>query len=327
MVRVFISPFTFVLNTFLSTVPSILFVCCINNAKLIRRLSIRLCRFLPSSDISSIYKSDLVVICSGLFATKEEKLKIGASDEYGRSVQSIKNYCLITDICKQIKDSSPFANILVVTNQADVMSARAREIIPDKNIYGLGCYLDTIRFKNIFTKEAGLYGINIDLDSVKATLLGFHNKNVFLDENNFSVSHHIENINELIRVSMEKTIARGKEISDMQKDVHLPNVNSGSSKLPAAAIYNIIAAFTQPQKSLEIPLNRLLTEDELCDIGEASPVAAQFYCGISQNIIQPITTRLSPKNIDDLRKGIKEISFEISKLKKNNRLSVSIKER
>jgi len=62
---------------------------------------------------------------------------------------------------------------------------------------------------------------------------------------------------------MEKTIARGKEISDMQKDVHLPDVNSGSSKLPDAAIYNIIAVFTQPQKSLEIPLNRLLTEDEL----------------------------------------------------------------
>ena len=283
--------------------------------------------FLATSDINSIKKSNLVIVCSGLFATREEKQKIAIKDRAGRDIQSIKNYLLISDICKEIKNNAPNANVLIVTNQSDVMSARAREIIQHKNIYGLGCYLDTVRFKNILVKEALNYGCYWDFSKINATLLGFHNENVFIDENNFYIPSEIDNIEKLLKTSIEKTIARGKEISDMQKDVHLPDVNSGSSKLPAAAIYNIINAFTQPQKQLTIPLNRLLTAEELSDIGEKYPVAAQLYCSIEQNSIRAITTKLSPKNIDNLKEGIKTISLEIVNVEKNHRVLKSELER
>ncbi len=259
--------------------------------------------FLPTSDIQSIQNSDLIIITAGLFATQDEKKQLASLDISGRDVQSIKNLSLISNICEDIKKLSPLSDIIIVTNQSDVLSAKARKILNKQQIYGLGCYIDTIRFKSIFIKEAQKENILLQINDIHAHILGYHNKHLFLDENTFQINLPIENIEQLISKSIDKTIIRGKEISDLQKDVHTPHINSGSSKLPAAAIFNIIQSYTQPNKNIQIPLNRALTTDEKEQIGEIPNSSVQLICDIKQNRITPIPTFISNNNINKIKEG------------------------
>ncbi len=100
----------------------------------------------------------------------------------------------------------------------------------------------------------------------------------------------------------------------MQKDIHFPQLNSGSSKLPAAALFNIVKAYTQPNENIRISLNRLLTNDEKEQIGEIPNLAAQLICDISQKNITPIPISLSQNNVDKVKVGANNIDIELKKL-------------
>lgn len=196
--------------------------------------------FLPTNRINDIANSNLVIICAGLFANQEEKTKYTLTDLSGRDIQAYKNFPIINNLCEQISLHTPNTSVIIITNQVDIMSEIARKKLHSAKVYGLGCYLDTIRFKKIFSTLTHLKQSEFD-----AVLLGFHNQNLFIQDASFQISSHLTNIETYKKSALQKTINRGKEISDMQKDIHHPNINSGSSKLPAATLFNIIAAFTQ----------------------------------------------------------------------------------
>ncbi len=272
--------------------------------------------FLSTSDIHCIQNSDLIIISAGLFATQDEKKQFAARDISGRDIQSIKNLSLISNICKNIKKLSPLSTVIIITNQSDVLSAKARKILNKQPVYGLGCYIDTIRFKNIFIKEAEQEDISLQIHDIQAYILGYHNKYLFLDQNTFKINYSIKNIEQLIAKSIDKTILRGKEISDLQKDTHTPHLNSGSSKLPAAALFNIIKAYTQPNENIQIPLNRLLTLNEKELIGDIPNSSAQLICNIKQRDIIPVSMHFSLNNINKIRTGANFIGQELQKLEK-----------
>lgn len=279
-----------------------------------------------SNDIRLINNSDMVIVCAGLFATPEEKRYYQLVDSSGRNIQSLKNCTLVDSICYSIKENSPKSCVIMVTNQSDIMSSRARKLLPNQKIFGLGCYLDTLRFKKLFIEEAKKNDVRLSFNEVQATILGFHNENMFLEERSFSVSNSINEIEKLKTLALQRTIIRGKEISDLQKDLHIPTLNSGSSRLPAAAIFNIIEAFTQRKKELEIPLNRLVYKEELkCD-DVMDGTSAQMPCIIKQGVIEDIKTELSPKNLEQLRTGIIKFEQEFKMLETSNRISL-IKQR
>lgn len=270
--------------------------------------------FLPTSDMQSIQNSDLIIISAGLFATQDEKDKLSLSDVSGRDIQSIKNISLISNICYDIKKLSPLSDVIVITNQPDVLSIKARKILDKQPIYGLGCYIDTIRFKNIFVKEARQENTSLNINDVHAYILGYHNQDLFLDENTFAINKPVKNINQLIAKCIDKTILRGKNISDLQKDIHVPYLNSGSSKLPAAALFNIIKAYTQPNENIKVPLNRLLTNSEKKQIGTIPTLSAQLICCISQRGIASVSTFLSDDNIRKLKIGANNIAKKLQEL-------------
>lgn len=255
--------------------------------------------FFPTDKINNISGSNLVIICAGLFANREEKLKYSIADSSGRLVQAYKNYNLINDLCKQINLYTPKSSTIIVTNQVDIMSEIARNNLPYAKIYGLGCYLDTIRFKKIFANLT-----HLKQSEFHAVILGFHNKDLSIQDSSFQIFLHFTNAETYKKLALQKTINRGKEISEMQKDTHHPDINSGSSKLPAAALFNIINSFTQKNNKITIPLNRILDAENL-------PHSAQMLCDISYNSIVHKHTELSHNNLDKLKKGIKNIQTDI----------------
>ncbi|MBO5038001.1 MAG: hypothetical protein J6C85_00885 [Alphaproteobacteria bacterium] len=256
--------------------------------------------FLPTNRINDIANSNLVIICAGLFANQEEKTKYTLTDLSGRHIQAYKNFPIINNLCEQINLHTPNTSVIIITNQVDIMSEIARKKLHSAKVYGLGCYLDTIRFKKIFSTLTHLKQSEFD-----AVLLGFHNQNLFIQDASFQISSHLTNIETYKKLALQKTINRGKEISDMQKDIHHPNINSGSSKLPAAALFNIIAAFTQTNtKKIIIPLNRRLDKENIS-------TAAQALCQISYNSITHKYTELSANNLSELKKGIEIIHKNI----------------
>lgn len=270
--------------------------------------------FYPTQEISQISNSALIIVCAGIFATPEEKKKYNSQDVTGRNIQSIKNCSLIRDVCKAIKVYSSSSTVLIITNQSDIMAAEARKIIQPQLVFGLGCYLDTIRFKNIFADKASKYDPDFSIKDIDATILGFHNEDMFLDENSFHLYKQVQNTEILKKITLRRTILRGREISDLQKDVHQPLINSGSSKLPAAAIFNIIRAYSQNDFNLLIPLNRLLEKNELLHANLSEKTAAQMPCLIQNGTISAKETLLSPNNVSQLQTGVRNFTKTLSSL-------------
>lgn len=270
--------------------------------------------FIATSDVAEIENSDLVVICSGLFATKEEKAIFKTVDTSGRNIQSYKNYEMMVDIANSIVKYAPKSNVLVVTNQSDMMTEVTNKIVNNGKVFGIGCYLDTIRFKTIFIEEAKNKNISLSMKDIKAYILGNHNDNMFLDENSFKLKKKIPNLKNFLQLVMKKTVTRGKEISDLSKDVHLPDKNSGASKLPASAVFNVIKAFTQTNSDLVIPLNRYLTEDEAKSMKLSNNDRAELLCEVKKKSIKPVDTMLDTKGVKKLKNCLKCMDDDLKKL-------------
>ncbi len=268
--------------------------------------------FISTNKMLDVEDSDLVIICSGQFATEEEKKKYEKIDPSGRKVQSVKNYQLIKGISEKLKKIAPESTVVVVTNQSDIMTEVARKTMQNNKVFGIGCNLDTQRFKNIFSKMSGF-----KKDEFDAKIIGFHNKHMFIHEKSFKITRDVENIEDIKATALVETKQRGKEISNMQKDTNNPNVNSGSSKLPAAGLFNIISAFVSKDKPAEIILNRPLQEGEATGF---EGLNAQLPCMIKNGQILPQKTELTLVDIENLDIGITEFSsnFEtISRIAEN----------
>ena len=258
--------------------------------------------FSATSDIADIKESDLVVICSGLFATKEEKALFKTVDTSGRN------------IANSIVKFAPKSNVIVVTNQSDMMTEVVNNIVCNQKVYGIGCYLDTIRYKTIFIEEAKKKNVALSVKDINAFIMGNHNDNMFLDENNFKVKKKISGLNTLMKNVLARTITRGKEISDMSKDVHLPDKNSGASRLPASAIYKVIEAFTQKDRDITVPLNRYLTDTEAKKMKLSNNDRAELLCEVKKKSIKAIDVNLNTKGVKSLKHCIKSMKEDLEKL-------------
>jgi len=268
--------------------------------------------FYPTNNLADIKGSNLIIITAGLFASKEEKEAYQLLDPSGRNIQSLKNTPLIANLCYEIKKIAPKNSVLMVTNQPDTMSELARSVLGKQKVYGLGCYLDTLRFKKIFADLA-----HLSPSDFEATILGFHSKNLFLNDATFKTRKKIKNLEEIKQKALKRTILRGKEISDMQKDVHHMEINSGASKLPAACIFNIIEAYTQKNSALTIPLNRLLEKSEKKLIKEDSPIGVQLPCEVSYKKITAVPANLNEEDVNLLRENLSSFITELNSFSEN----------
>ncbi len=120
-------------------------------------------KFTSSNEYGIVDGSDCVVITAGLRRKPDEtRLEL-----VNRNVSLFKG---ILDSLKGVT-LNPGATIVVVSNPVDILThlAAQAELVPQKQVLGLGTVLDTCRFRSLLADH-----FNVNATDVKALILGEH---------------------------------------------------------------------------------------------------------------------------------------------------------
>jgi malate dehydrogenase len=82
-----------------------------------------------------------------------------------------KNSAVIREIASEVRERSPGAVIIMVTNPLDVMAYVAREVtgFPRERVVGMAGILDTARFRSFIALE-----LDVSVEDIQALVLGGH---------------------------------------------------------------------------------------------------------------------------------------------------------
>jgi len=105
--------------------------------------------------------SDVVVITAGI----PRKPGMSRDDLLGTNAK------IMTSVCEQVKQSSPDAVVIVVSNPLDAMVQRALQVtgFPSSRVLGQAGVLDTARYRTFLAMELG-----VSVEDVSALLMGGH---------------------------------------------------------------------------------------------------------------------------------------------------------
>ena len=114
-----------------------------------------------TSDYADTADSDVVVITAGLAR------KPGMS----RDDLLVTNARIISSVAREIKETSPEAVVIVVSNPLDAMVQRAQQVtgFPHKRVLGQAGVLDTARYRTFLSMELG-----VSVEDISALLMGGH---------------------------------------------------------------------------------------------------------------------------------------------------------
>ncbi len=114
-----------------------------------------------TTDYADTAGSDVVVVTAGI------PRKPGMSRDDLLST----NARIVGSVCEQIRQSSPDAIVIVVSNPLDAMVQRALQVtgFPPRRVLGQAGVLDTARFRAFIAME-----LNVSVEDVSAMLLGGH---------------------------------------------------------------------------------------------------------------------------------------------------------
>ena len=103
--------------------------------------------------------SDIVIITAG--APRRQGM--------ARSDLLVENLGVLDSLVAGVAEHSPSARVLIVTNPVEALTWYVRKRWPELNIFGLGCSLDTLRFRFFLAEEA-----HVSVDCVSAMVIGTH---------------------------------------------------------------------------------------------------------------------------------------------------------
>jgi malate dehydrogenase len=118
-------------------------------------------RVIGTNDYADTAGSDLVIITAGIARkpgmSREDLLKVNAG--------------IVRDVSEQIRDSSPDAIVIMVSNPLDVMAHVCREVtgFPRERVIGMAGVLDTARYRAFIAME-----LDISVEDIQALVLGGH---------------------------------------------------------------------------------------------------------------------------------------------------------
>jgi malate dehydrogenase len=188
---------------------------------------------LGSDDLSASAGSDIVVVTAG-FARRP-----GMSREELR----LKNSAIVKEICLGIKEISPSAIAIIVTNPLDLMTRLAISTLgfPACRVIGMGVSLDAARFANLISEE-----LRCPASDVEAVVIGSHGEGMlplprFCKVKGECLEKALDAA--VIKRLVERTINRGAEI--------VSYLGSGSAFFaPSAAAAELVAAVAKDEKRL-----------------------------------------------------------------------------
>ena len=81
------------------------------------------------------------------------------------------NAAIIESVCEEIKQASPNAMIMMISNPLDVMCWVAKEVtgFPPERVFGMAGVLDTARYRSFIAME-----LNVSVEDIQAMVLGGH---------------------------------------------------------------------------------------------------------------------------------------------------------
>ncbi|MCB0355409.1 MAG: malate dehydrogenase, partial [Bdellovibrionales bacterium] len=114
-----------------------------------------------SSDYKDTAGSDVVIVTAGL------PRKPGMS----RDDLLAKNASIVKAVCLGIKEYSPNATVIIVSNPLDAMALVAKETLgfPRERVIGMAGVLDSARFRSFIAEETG-----VSVKDIQAFVLGGH---------------------------------------------------------------------------------------------------------------------------------------------------------
>ena len=207
-----------------------------------------------TSDLAATSGADLIAIAAGVWPSVELAVEFKRRDASGRLVQSYANFGLVRDVCAAIAARCPNARVLMVTNQSDLMSELARTRVAPERVLGMGGMLDSARLRQL---AAALLSLPLAEFVNGPHMVGFHNDRMQALASTLPMPIAPQDLARLVR----KTREYGAAVTELQRDLRLPLVNSGSSILAGFALYLTISAYLGHTAPLHESFNALLPAD------------------------------------------------------------------
>ena len=212
---------------------------------------------------------------------------------------------MIVHFYPHLRKYAPEAKIFVVSNPVDMMTELMRGAFVKNEVYGLGCYLDSGRYKREFMSALKIKGVDIALSDIDALIAGSHDGNMFLLEESLffpgmrQVSAAV--LEDVKKTALEKTRGRGLYIGNVRKSAPgRENSNNGSYFAPGEMIADVVRAYVVGGP-LRLTLNRpIVAEDQLDFVGES----AQLPVVIRKGEIKNLSYSYTAADKDNLKKSI-----------------------
>lgn len=257
--------------------------------------------FRASGDVADMVSSDFVFFCAGKFPKPEEYVEAAKKGIDDRLLQAVQNIEILKEFCSNVRQLSPKAKVFIITNPVDLMTDIARENLPNQEVYGLGCYLDTSRFKRELKEQLEETGIAVDISAISAWIIGHHCGSMFLHRGSlhFQGIDKCQDLEEVLQTALSKTRSRGLTITNINAASTDKKINNGAYFAPAVMIADVMAACVG-NTPLTLPLNRLIEEDE----GEFSGRSAQLLTKIQAGSVTPLRLDFSAEETKLLEASI-----------------------
>lgn len=268
-------------------------------------------KFKATDNAADFKDCNLAFFCAGASFTAqeyEEAQKKGIDD---RMLQASKNIDILKEFCTSIKNYSPKAKVFIVTNPVDMMTEIARKELLSDDVYGLGCYLDSARFRREFYEELITNGYHTDFSTIKGWILGHHCATMFLHSETlyFSGMENIDNekLEQMKAKALERTRKRGLTITNINASAQTKKLNNGAYFAPSVMIADVMISFVN-NISLVLPVNRQILSID--NVG-LTDYQAQMIVKIENGEVVPMPISFSDADIKALEYSV--TSYEESK--------------
>ncbi len=268
-------------------------------------------KFRATGEAEDMRNSDIVFLCAGDSPTEEEYAEGAKKGIDDRMVQAKKNISILKKFCADTRKYAPNAIVFIVSNPVDMMTEMARLELPTHEVYGLGCYLDSARFKRELYEHLTKEGWKGSYSDIDAWIIGHHCGTMFPYEYSLFFSDFEglpDNLSEIVEKALTRTRNRGLEITNVNKGAATQKLNNGAYFAPSLMVVEIMKAFVNGE-TLFLPLNRKIEEADL--LHEFVGYHAQLFCVISERKVIPLCKEFSENDVHNMKVSIE--TYEESK--------------
>jgi len=247
-----------------------------------------------SNDFSSMKDSNLVIITAGL-ARKPGMTRMDLLS---------KNFEIVKGICEKVKDYTPKAKILMVTNPLDVMTYVALKVTGfDKSkVFGMGGLLDSSRFAQFISQHLG-----VSRKSIQALVIGEHGENMlplirYSSIGGIPLTFFLKEEEERRKI-MELTVKVAAEVIALK---------GATVHAPAFAVAKMVEAVVKDTKEV-LPLSTYLEGEYgvkgIC-IGVPAILGKEGVERIIELELNNEERSIFNRGVETIRRAIREIGYE-----------------